>query len=149
MKLVIQRVKSANVTVENKVVSSIGKGLLILVGIGVDDTLKEVEHYSKKVGNLRIFEDEKGKMNLNIKQIQGEILSIPQFTLYGDTERGNRPGFEKAAPPKTAEEHWAHMIVHGTLHLLGYDHIQEDEAEQMEALEIAVLAKLGFANPYS
>ncbi|MCX7796232.1 MAG: D-aminoacyl-tRNA deacylase [bacterium] len=106
MRVVIQRVKSADVKVDGKVVSSIGKGFLILVGISKDDTKKEVKEIAKKIPNLRIFEDENGKMNLSLKDVGGEVLSVSQFTLYADTSRGRRPGFELAAPRDVAIELW-------------------------------------------
>ena len=106
MKLVIQRVKAAKVTVDGNVISSIDKGLLILAGIGKEDKVIDLERAAKKVANLRIFDDGLGKMNLNIKQIEGAILSVPQFTLYADIEHGNRPGFKGAAQPKVAQEYW-------------------------------------------
>lgn len=106
MKVVIQRVKGAKVKVEGRSIAEIERGLLLLVGVGRDDKLEEIERLAKKVINLRIFEDEQGKMNLNIMQINGRILSVPQFTLYADTSRGNRPGFELAAEPEMAKERW-------------------------------------------
>lgn len=106
MKIVIQRVKKAKVGVEGRNIAEIERGLLLLVGVGRDDKLDEIEWLVKKVINLRIFEDEQGKMNLNIKQVDGKILSVPQFTLYADTSRGNRPGFDMSAEPKMAKEYW-------------------------------------------
>ncbi|MBC7320914.1 D-tyrosyl-tRNA(Tyr) deacylase [bacterium] len=106
MKIVIQRVKSADVKVDGRLVSSIGRGFLILVGISKDDTEREVKEIAKKVPYLRIFEDENGKMNLSLKDVGGEVLSVSQFTLYADTSRGRRPGFEMAAPRDVAVELW-------------------------------------------
>lgn len=106
MRIVIQRVKSAKVTVEGRNVARIKRGLLLLLGVGRDDTIEEIERLSKKVVNLRIFEDEQGKMNLNIRQVNGQILSVPQFTLYADTRKGNRPGFDLSAEPKMAKDYW-------------------------------------------
>lgn len=106
MRIVIQRVKSADVKVDGRVVSSIGKGFLILVGISKNDTEKEVKEIAKKVPHLRIFEDENGKMNLSLKDVGGEVLSVSQFTLYADTSRGRRPGFEMAASRDVAIELW-------------------------------------------
>jgi len=105
VRILIQRVKSAKVIVEGHNVAEIGKGLLLLVGIGKNDKTEDIERLAKKAINLRIFEDEQGKMNLNIQRINGEILSVSQFTLYADTKKGNRPGFEQSADPQTAKEY--------------------------------------------
>ena len=104
MKLVVQRVKNAKVEVENKVVGKIGTGYMVLIGIGPEDTEKEADYLAKKLINLRVFEDEEGKMNLNIKQVGGELLIISQFTLYADCSHGNRPSFIGAAKPEKANE---------------------------------------------
>jgi len=106
MKIVVQRVKKAAVSVEFKNVAEINNGLLLLVGVGKGDDIKDIELLAKKVSNLRIFEDENGKMNLNVSQVKGAILSVPQFTLYADTRKGNRPGFDMSAPPDIAKDFW-------------------------------------------
>jgi len=106
MKVLIQRVKKSRVIVEGKVVGEIDKGILALVGIGKGDTREDIERLSEKLANLRIFEDENGKMNLNIKQVNGKVLSVPQFTLYADLRKGNRPGFDFSAPPDIARDYW-------------------------------------------
>ena len=93
MRVVVQRVSRAKCIVDNQVVSEIGKGYMLLVGFTHTDTLKEVETLARKINNLRIFEDEFGKINLNIHDVNGEILSISQFTLYADTKKSNRPSF--------------------------------------------------------
>jgi len=103
MKIIIQRAKNAKVIVDGEMVGSISKGLMILVGITHSDTLEDVKFCAKKVANLRIFEDDLGKLNLSVKDIQGSILSISQFTLYGETSKGNRPSFTEAARPEIAE----------------------------------------------
>lgn len=106
MRVVIQRVKSAEVRVDGRIVSSIGKGFLLLVGISKKDTEEELGKIAKKIPHLRIFEDENGKMNLSLKDVGGEILSVSQFTLYADTSRGRRPGFEMAAGRDIAISLW-------------------------------------------
>lgn len=102
MRVVLQRVSRASVTIEEKIVGSINKGYVLLVGIAEEDTEKEAEYLAKKISKLRVFEDESGKMNLDIHQIEGSILSISQFTLLADTKKGNRPSFAKAGHPDMA-----------------------------------------------
>lgn len=104
MKVVIQRVSKASVTADGKDNGAIGQGFLLLVGVEEDDTLADVDYLTRKIANLRVFEDEAGKMNLSLKQVEGEILSISQFTLHADTKKGNRPSFIKAAKPDYADE---------------------------------------------
>ena len=102
MKVVIQRVKNASVRVDNKIVGKIEKGFLVLIGIKVGDTKAQADYLVKKVCNLRVFEDENGKMNLSLKDAQGKLLIVSQFTLYGDCSDGNRPSFIEAARPEEA-----------------------------------------------
>ena len=104
MKLVVQRVKSTRLEVDGKLISEIGKGLAVYVGVGVGDTEAEADRLAEKIVKLRIFEDENGKMNLSVKDVGGEILSISQFTLYADVSHGNRPGFSGAERPERANE---------------------------------------------
>ena len=104
MKALIQRVKEASVKVEGKEISKIGQGFLVLVGITHTDTQKEADYLVKKVTNLRVFEDGNGKMNLNLKDVNGKLLIVSQFTLYGNCENGNRPSFTDAARPDIANE---------------------------------------------
>ena len=99
MKLVIQRVKEAKVTVEGKTVGEIYKGLLVFVGIAPEDTKETADRYLKKLVDLRIFEDEKGKTNLSLLDVGGELLLVSQFTLYANCKKGNRPSFIEAASP--------------------------------------------------
>ena len=104
MRVVIQRAKNASCSVDGTIISSIEQGLVLLVGLTDTDTLKEVEYCAKKIANMRIFEDEDGKLNKSILDMGYEILSISQFTLYGETKKGNRPSFTKAMEPVKANE---------------------------------------------
>lgn len=102
MKLVIQRVKNASVEVDKNVVGKIEKGFLVLIGIKMGDTKQQADYLVKKVCNLRVFEDENGKMNLSLKDVGGKMLIVSQFTLYGNCNDGNRPSFTEAAKPDEA-----------------------------------------------
>lgn len=102
MKIVVQRVKNASVTIDEKIHGQINKGFLVLLGITTSDTISDVDYLVKKVCNLRVFNDENDKMNLGLKDIDGSLLIISQFTLYGDCSHGNRPSFIEAARPETA-----------------------------------------------
>lgn len=102
MKLVVQRVKEAKVVIDNKVYSEIKQGFLIYLGISHSDTKEDVLKYVNKVANLRVFEDENGKMNLNINKVNGAFLVVSQFTLYANSQKGNRPSFIEAANPDVA-----------------------------------------------
>ena len=104
MKLVIQRVKNAKVDVDGKTVGKIEKGFLVLLGVTYTDTKETADYLVKKLCNLRVFEDENGKMNLNIKDVGGQLLIVSQFTLYADCSGGNRPSFVNAAKPELANE---------------------------------------------
>lgn len=102
MKTVVQRVREASVTIGGALHSSIGAGLLVLAGISREDTEADLAWMSRKIPNLRIFEDDEGKMNRSLKDMDGELLIVSQFTLYADASRGNRPGFSESAPPEVA-----------------------------------------------
>ncbi|PXV89185.1 D-tyrosyl-tRNA(Tyr) deacylase [Lachnotalea glycerini] len=110
MKFVIQRVNYASVTVEEAVIGNIQKGLLILVGVGQEDTKEEADRLVKKLINLRIFDDENGKTNLALKDVGGELLIVSQFTLYADCRKGNRPSFINAGSPDKANELYEYII---------------------------------------
>jgi D-aminoacyl-tRNA deacylase len=103
MRIILQRVTHASVTVDGEVIAAIGRGLLILLGIGPGDGQAEADFLAEKCANLRIFEDDGGKTNLSIKDIQGEALVVSQFTLYADARKGRRPSFTDAAAPEIAE----------------------------------------------
>jgi D-aminoacyl-tRNA deacylase len=103
MRALLQRVSRASVTVNEQVVGQIGQGLLVLLGVGQDDSEVQVKTLADKIVHLRIFGDEEGKMNRSLLDIGGEVLVVSQFTLYADTRRGRRPGFTDAAPPSIAE----------------------------------------------
>ena len=103
MRAVIQRVKSASVTVEGEVVSEIRKGLLVFLGVAQEDTPADVNYMASKITNLRIFEDDEGRMNLSILDVSGEALVVSQFTLCGDCRKGRRPSFIAAARPEKAD----------------------------------------------
>ena len=104
MRIVLQRVAHASVTVDEKVIGKIQRGFLLLVGVTHDDAMEDMEYLVRKIVQMRIFEDEEGKLNRSIQDIGGEILSVSQFTLYADTKKGNRPSFSKAAPGDVALE---------------------------------------------
>jgi D-tyrosyl-tRNA(Tyr) deacylase len=103
MRIVIQRVSKASVNVEGQTLSRIGKGLLILLGVGHGDGEAQADFLAEKVANLRIFEDENGRTNLSIRDVKGEAIVVSQFTLYADTRKGRRPSFTDAALPEAAE----------------------------------------------
>ena len=110
MRAVVQRVKSGNVKVEGNIVGEIGKGLLVYLGVGKNDTETDLDYIVNKVVGLRIFEDEEEKMNLSVTDISGEILAISQFTLYGDVRKGKRPSFTDAAPPDIGDDYYKKFV---------------------------------------
>ena len=110
MRFVIQRVTEASVMVDGQVLGEIGKGFLVLIGVGKDDTTKEADCLVKKMTGLRIFEDENGKTNLSLDQVGGELLLISQFTLYANCKKGNRPSFIEAGKPDMAEKMYEYII---------------------------------------
>ena len=110
MRAVIQRVDWAQVTIDDFVVGKIGRGLAVLLGVGNDDTSDDVEYLKKKLLQLRIFPDREGKMNLSIGEVEGEILLVSQFTLYGDCRKGARPSFSRSAPAPMAQTLYQELI---------------------------------------
>lgn len=110
MRAVIQKVKKASVSVDNKLVSEIGSGFMILLGVKDTDKEEDIEYIKKKISKLRIFEDDEGKMNLSLKDVGGEILMVSQFTLYGDARKGNRPSFSQSAKADKAEKYYEILI---------------------------------------
>jgi D-tyrosyl-tRNA(Tyr) deacylase len=103
MRVVVQRCKQAEVTVNQEVIGRIGQGLMLLVGITHEDTEKDAKYMADKIAGLRIFEDQQGKMNFSVTEVEGHILSVSQFTLYGDCRKGKRPNFMAAARPEWAK----------------------------------------------
>lgn len=110
MKLVVQRVKKANVVVENKTIGEINQGFMVLIGIGPTDNKEVADFLVQKLIHLRVFEDKNEKMNLSIQDINGELLLISQFTLYADCSHGNRPSFSEAAKPELANELYEYFV---------------------------------------
>lgn len=110
MRAVVQRVKRAQVSVEGSITGKIEKGILVLLGVGENDEIEDLEYMAKKIINLRIFEDNEDKMNLSVLDVGGNVLVISQFTLYGDCRKGNRPSYSKAARPDIAKEYYDRFI---------------------------------------
>ncbi len=110
MRAVVQRVSQAKVTVNGEITGEIGQGLLVLLGVGQADTRSEADYLADKTIGLRIFEDAGGKMNLSVVDVGGAVLTVSQFTLYGDVRRGKRPSFDAAAPPQHARELYEYFV---------------------------------------
>jgi len=110
LRVVVQRVKEAGVEVNGEIVGEIGKGFILLLGVGRDDSEADVNYLVDKILGLRVFEDGNGKMNLNITETRGEVLVVSQFTLFGDCRKGRRPSFDQAAPPELAENLYTRFV---------------------------------------
>lgn len=110
MRAVIQRVERATVAVDRQVVGTVGRGVVVLLAIEEGDQAEDLDFVKRKILNLRIFEDDQGKMNLSLLDISGEVLIVSQFTLYGDCRKGNRPSYSRAAPPERAETLYQNLI---------------------------------------
>ena len=110
MKAVVQRVKHTTLTVDGELISEIPFGLTVFLGVKIGDDEKDAAYLAKKIANLRVFEDENGKMNLSVKDVGGEVLLVSQFTLYGDTSKGNRPSFSMAERPEQAEPLYEYAV---------------------------------------
>jgi D-aminoacyl-tRNA deacylase len=110
MRAVVQRVSRARVRVGDDAVGDIGPGLLVLLGVGNDDTYVDADYLADKIAGLRIFEDQHGKMNLGLAEAGGSVLAVSQFTLYGDVRRGKRPSFDAAAPPEKARTLYEYFV---------------------------------------
>ncbi|HHU90593.1 MAG TPA: D-tyrosyl-tRNA(Tyr) deacylase [Clostridiaceae bacterium] len=110
MRAVVQRVKRAEVRVEGSITGKIEKGILVFLGVGEDDEVKDLEYTADKIMNLRIFEDNDDKMNLSVLDVGGKVLVVSQFTLYGDCRKGNRPSYSKAAKPQKAKDYYERFI---------------------------------------
>ena len=133
MRAVVQRVTRASVTVDHKIVGEIGNGLVVLVGIARDDTRVEAAYLVDKIAALRIFDDDEGKMNLSVKDVNGGLLIISQFTLYGDVRRGLRPSWIDAAPPEVAEPLYDFFVrqAHSAV-----DHVASGKFQAMMRVEL-------------
>ena len=134
MRAVVQRVKWAKVALEGKHYGEIGLGLLVFLGIGKEDQEKDVEYLASKIINLRIFQDIQGKMNLSLRETEGSMLVISQFTLYGNCRKGNRPSFIEAAPPERAEK-----LYHSFISSVESQGISTAQGQFQSIMEISLL----------
>lgn len=134
MRAIIQRVAHANVKVHNQTIGNIKKGFLVFLGVGQEDTQKDLDYLVKKITSLRIFEDENEKMNLSLKDVGGELLVISQFTLFANTKKGNRPSFIEAGPPDISKDFYKQFIAN--CRALG---IHTEEGEFGAHMEIELL----------
>ncbi|WP_099203022.1 D-aminoacyl-tRNA deacylase [Miniphocaeibacter massiliensis] len=136
MRAIVQRIKEATVEVDNEIIGSAKKGLLIFLAVNVDDELKDLEYVKNKIINLRIFEDEEGKMNKSIKDINGEFLVVSQFTLYGDCRKGNRPSFINSAKHEKANDYYERFL----------EELKKDSGLKVETGKFAADMKVSLIN---
>ncbi len=134
MRAVIQRVTRASVTVDGKIAGEIGAGLMALLGVGKDDTDEDARYIADKIANLRIFEDDRGKMNLSLLDVGGSVLVVSQFTLFGDCTKGRRPSFMRAADPEEAKRLYERVI-----ELLGQAGAQTAEGVFQATMEVELV----------
>jgi D-aminoacyl-tRNA deacylase len=130
VKALIQRVSSASVSIDDAIYNSIGNGFLVFLGVKNDDDFMEAEYLAQRCTDLRIFEDEAGKMNRSLPDVDGEMLVISQFTLHADTRKGNRPSFVRAAPPELAETLYDHFVK-CVRERLGHDRVKTGQFRAM------------------
>lgn len=133
MRAVVQRVTRASVTVEDEIVGEIGKGLVVLLGVAIDDSEKDAEYLANKSCALRIFDDTEDRMNLSVKDIGGGVLVVSQFTLYGDVRRGLRPSWSEAAVPEVAEPLYERFVKHCRTHV---HHVATGSFRKMMQVEL-------------
>ena len=122
MRAVVQRVSRARVDVDGGTVGAIERGLLVLLGVQAPDTERDADYLAAKIAGLRIFNDAQGKMNLDVREVQGGVLVVSQFTLYGDTRKGRRPSFVRAAPPQQAEHLYEYFLEAAARHAMPVAH---------------------------
>ena len=134
MRAVVQRVSRAQVTVGEEVTGKIGRGVVVLLGVGNADAESDAEYLAGKIAGLRIFEDDKGKMNLALADVGGRVLAVSQFTLYGDARRGKRPSFDAAAAPQRARELYEYFVAKIRSHGLGCETGRFQEMMQVELI---------------
>jgi D-tyrosyl-tRNA(Tyr) deacylase len=132
MRAVVQRVRRARVTAGDKVAGDIGLGLLVLLGVGHEDREADADYLADKIAGLRIFEDDAGKMNLAVAEVEGSVLVVSQFTLYGDARRGKRPSFDAAAPPERARVLYEYFVQRIRAAGLGCETGRSQETMQVE-----------------
>jgi D-aminoacyl-tRNA deacylase len=117
MRAVVQRVTRGSIKVEAETVGEIGKGLVVLLGVGRDDSENDAEYLAERIGSLRVFDDSEGRMNLSVKDVGGALLVVSQFTLYGDVRRGLRPSWSEAAGPEVAEPLYEFFVAQAKAHI--------------------------------